>query len=78
MMKLVSLLKLDEEEDGNVLLLGGDICGMVEQKLNYCLAYKVLSSKAMPRDVFRTQIPKILQVVEKVNVEMIGNNIFIM
>lgn len=30
----------------------------------------------MPRDVFCTQIPKILQVVENLNVELIGNSIF--
>ena len=63
-LRLVSSLKLDAEEDDNVLLLGRDISGMGEWKLNYFLDCKVLSSKAMPRDMLRTQIPKILQVVE--------------
>ncbi|KAL5568428.1 hypothetical protein UlMin_025003 [Ulmus minor] len=75
-LKLVSSLKLDAEEDEYVLMVG-DISRMWERKLNSCLACKVLSSKAMPRDVFRSQLPKILQVVENVNVELIENNIFI-
>ena len=74
---LISSLRIDDEEDGNVLSLGGDLCGLGERKLNYCLACKVLSSKAMPREVCRSQILQILQVVENVNVELIGTNLFI-
>ncbi|KAL5567492.1 hypothetical protein UlMin_024067 [Ulmus minor] len=77
-LKLVSLLKLDAEEDENVLMVGGDISRKGEQKLNSCLVCKVMSSKAMPKDVFCAQLPKILQVVENVNVELIENNIFIL
>ena len=46
-LNLVSLLKIDEEEDGRVVLLRRDLCNLGECKLSSCLAYKVLSSKAM-------------------------------
>ena len=77
-LKSVSSLKIDDEENDNVVLLGGDLCSLGEQKLNSCLACKVCSSKALPRDVFRNQIPKILQLVGTIYVELIGNNLFIL
>ena len=51
-LKLLSSLKIDEEEDHGVGMLGGDLCTMGERKLNSWLVYKVLSLKAIPRDLF--------------------------
>ncbi|KAL5578306.1 hypothetical protein UlMin_020005 [Ulmus minor] len=77
-LKLVSSLKIDDEENDSVVWLGDDLCSLGEQKLNSCLACKVYSSKALPRDLFRNQIPKILQLVGTISVELIGSNLFIL
>ena len=77
-LKLVNSLKIDDEKEGEIVLQEGDICRVGERKLHSCLACKVLSSKATPRDLFRSQIPKILQLIENVTVELIGNNLFIL
>ncbi|KAL5571078.1 hypothetical protein UlMin_020675 [Ulmus minor] len=43
-----------------------------------CLGCKVISSKAINRELFRAQIPKILQLNHMVEIELIGPNIFVL
>ena len=43
-----------------------------------CLLCKILTTKAIPRDVFRSQVPKLLQLVGSVNIEIVGSNTFIL
>lgn len=46
------------------------------QKLESCLVGKVFSSKAVNRETFRIQMPRILQAKKSVNIELIGENLF--
>ena len=58
---LVNSLKIISDDlDGGVVILDGKSMEHGEKKLHAYLACKVLSTTAMPRDVFRAQVPKIL------------------
>lgn len=46
--------------------------------MDLCLVGKILSSKAVNRETFRTQMPRILQAKKQVKIEVVGENIFIL
>ena len=60
-------MKISEDLDGGVVKLDEKSMDFGERKLHAWLACKVVSTKAMPRDVLRTQAPKLLQSVGTVN-----------
>ncbi|KAL5539058.1 hypothetical protein UlMin_044550 [Ulmus minor] len=77
-LSLISSLQIQDDADGEVIPLHADIHGVGKKMLDACLACKVVSTKAMPREVFRSQVPKLLQLVGSTTVEIIGNNLFIL
>ena len=77
-LSLINSLQIKDDADGEVISLQGDIHGAGKKMLDAYLVCKVVSTKAMPREVFRSQVPKLLQLVGFANVEIIGNNLFIL
>ena len=67
-----------EDINGDVVMLDGEIFNIGERKLHACLVCKVVSTKAIPWEVFCAQIPKLLHFVGSMNIETIGSNLFIM
>lgn len=49
-----------------------------EARVANCLVARVISSKAVNREVFRVQIPRIIQLTRKMEIEFAGDNTFIM
>ncbi|KAL5576069.1 hypothetical protein UlMin_017768 [Ulmus minor] len=75
---LINSLKISNEESSQVVVLRDDLRERSEASLWLCLGCKVIASKAINRELFRVQIPKILQLKHKVEIELIGPNIFVL
>ncbi|KAL5578462.1 hypothetical protein UlMin_020161 [Ulmus minor] len=75
---LINSLKISNEDSSQVVFLGDDLQERSEANLRLCLSCKVIASKAINRELFRVQIPKILQLKHKVEIELIGPNIFVL
>ena len=52
-LQLVNSLRINDEFDGEVVSLEGDVGYITEKKLQSCLVCKVVSPKAMPIELFR-------------------------
>ena len=55
-LELVNSLKICDEFDGGDVSLDTDVDHFDEKKLQFCLVCKVISTKEMPREVFRAQV----------------------
>lgn len=75
--KLVSVMKLSNEKEGNTVNLSADLIHEGKGRQERCLIGKVFSSKAVNRDIFRTHMPRILQAQKQIEIEAAGDNIFI-
>lgn len=60
------------------MLFPADLAKLGKNRLENCLATKVFSAKAINRDTFRNQMPRIIQASNHVQVELLGKNIFLL
>ncbi|XP_075483839.1 uncharacterized protein At4g02000-like [Primulina tabacum] len=74
----VNALKLSSSNKDGVVIISADLTSQGLQRLDSCLVGKVLSSKAVNRDTFRTHMPRILQAKKPVNIEVVGENTFLL
>ncbi|XP_073067166.1 uncharacterized protein [Primulina eburnea] len=74
--KLVRDLKLSQAKDKNLVVLSSDLASRGLQRLESCLIGKVFTAKAVNRETFRTQMPRIIQAKKGINIEMVGDNLF--
>lgn len=59
--KLVKNLKLSQDKNKAHVVLTSDLDCLGRERLESCLVGKVFSSKAVNRETFRTNMPRILQ-----------------
>lgn len=74
----VSSLKLSQGNYGEPLIIQADLALCGKYRLESCLVSKIFSAKAINRETFRVQMPKILQTKKPVHIEVIGENIFLL
>ncbi|KAK6144176.1 hypothetical protein DH2020_020996 [Rehmannia glutinosa] len=77
-MRLVEILKRTKVEDEDRVILDGDTVKKEADRVQHCLLAKVFSNKPVNREVFKQQMPKILQTSKSVEVEVVGENLFIL
>ncbi|KAK6164317.1 hypothetical protein DH2020_001181 [Rehmannia glutinosa] len=78
MARLVEIMKRTRVDDADKLQLYNNTVKIEMERMKGCLLAKVFSNKQMNREIFKTQMPKILQTSKSVEVEAVGDNLFIM
>ncbi|XP_073153566.1 uncharacterized protein [Henckelia pumila] len=73
--KRVGKLKLSIVEP---IIIPAELTTFGQQKMESCLVAKVMSAKAVNRETFRAQMPRILQAKKQVIIEVIGENLFLL
>lgn len=74
---LVKDIKHYRKDDEKLFLKDEDL-EIGETRVANCLVAQVIFPKAVNREVFRTQLPRILQFYKKVDIEFVGDNTFLM
>ncbi|XP_057792251.1 uncharacterized protein LOC131009066 [Salvia miltiorrhiza] len=75
--RLVDQLKLSEEADQATVPLTSKLTEQLRDKTKFCLAGKVFANKQINRDLLVTHLPNILQTTQRVDIEIVGSNIFV-
>ncbi|XP_057779505.1 uncharacterized protein LOC130998089 [Salvia miltiorrhiza] len=75
--RLVNQLKLSEEADDSTVALSASLTNNLRLQTKLCLVGKVFASKQVNRELLLTQLPIILQTQLRVDVEIVGPNLFI-
>lgn len=78
MIRRVNELKLSHDKNDLRIKLSNDLSHLGQERLSRCLLGKVFSPKAINRDVFRSQMPKLLQAQKHIDIEIVGENLFIL
>ncbi|KAK6163027.1 hypothetical protein DH2020_002868 [Rehmannia glutinosa] len=76
--KLVEEMRKTKVTSEDKVKLGSDIVKRETDRIQGCLLAKVFSNKPIHRDTFKQQMPKILQTSKPVEIESVGENLFIM
>lgn len=74
----VEAMKLISEDREVPVLIPEDLTLFGQKRLDRCLVAKVFLEKAVNRDTFRSQMPRILQSKKDVKVEVVGDNLFLL
>lgn len=74
----VNNLKISSHRRGAPLILSTELANLGQQKLGSWLVGKVFSSKMVNRDTFRFQMPRILEAKKQIDIEVIGENTFLL
>ncbi|KAL5862157.1 hypothetical protein ACOSQ4_003453 [Xanthoceras sorbifolium] len=75
-LRLCKALSLSEE-DGPVLDITGDVQADGIRSVKHCLVGKILSRRKVNREAFRGTIEQIWGTVGRVEIEMVGDNVFV-
>ncbi|KAK6131095.1 hypothetical protein DH2020_035171 [Rehmannia glutinosa] len=75
--RLLSDIKLLPSTDKEKLVLDDKTLKLGAEKSGRCLIAKVFASKAINREAFRQQMPRLLQTTRKVEIETAGSNFFV-
>ncbi|XP_073025065.1 uncharacterized protein [Primulina eburnea] len=75
--RLVNDLKLSHNDPNDTVNLEEEDIKIGEERLLRCLVAKVLSPKAINRDAFRQQMPRVLQSEKRIIIEATGDNTFV-
>lgn len=75
--QLVNEMKLSHSDPNEVVNLEEADARIGEERLSRCLVVKILSPKAINRDAFRQQMPRILRAERHMNIEDTGDNTFV-
>ncbi|KAL5807728.1 hypothetical protein ACOSQ3_028419 [Xanthoceras sorbifolium] len=75
-LRLCEALSLSEE-DGPVLDIAGDVQADGIRSVEHCLVGKILSRRKVNREAFRGTIEQIWGTVGRIEIEMVGNNVFV-
>ncbi|XP_073025102.1 uncharacterized protein [Primulina eburnea] len=77
--RLVNDLKISRQPpDDPPLLIEAETLSIGEKCIDHCLVAKIFSSKAINRDAFITQIPRILQANKHIEIGALGDNMFLL
>ncbi|KAK6123768.1 hypothetical protein DH2020_042488 [Rehmannia glutinosa] len=77
-LKCIANIKISNKAEKNTLTLEQELRQKGEERITKCLVAKILSSKLINRDTFRQHLPRILQAVKKIDIEVVGENLFIL
>ncbi|KAL5734135.1 hypothetical protein ACOSP7_031996 [Xanthoceras sorbifolium] len=75
-LRLCEALSLSEE-DGPVLDISGDVQADGIRSVEHCLVGKILSRRKVNREAFRGTIEQIWGTVGRIEIEMVGDNVFV-
>lgn len=75
--RLVHKLNLVPDIDKECFVLPTAVAKLGQTRLDSSLVAKVFSPKAVNKETFRSQMPKIIQVTKCVEVEIVGEYIFL-
>ncbi|KAL5770302.1 hypothetical protein ACOSP7_014456 [Xanthoceras sorbifolium] len=75
-LRLCETLSLSEE-DGPVLDIAGDVQADGIRSVEHCLVGKILSHRKVNREAFRGTIEQIWGTVGRIEIEMVGDNVFV-
>ncbi|KAL5825747.1 hypothetical protein ACOSQ3_021810 [Xanthoceras sorbifolium] len=75
-LKLCEALSLSEE-DGPILDIAGDVQADGIRSVEHCLVGKILSRRKVNREAFRGTIEQIWGTVGRLEIEMVGDNVFV-
>ncbi|KAL5827975.1 hypothetical protein ACOSQ3_019817 [Xanthoceras sorbifolium] len=75
-LRLCEALSLSEE-DGPVLDIAGDVQADGIRSVEHCLVGKILSRRKVNREAFRGTIEQIWGTVGRIEIEMVGDNVFV-
>ncbi|KAL5804737.1 hypothetical protein ACOSQ3_031537 [Xanthoceras sorbifolium] len=75
-LKLCEALSLSEE-DGPILDIAGDVQADGIRSVEHCLVGKILSRRKVNREAFRGTIDQIWGTVGRLEIEMVGDNVFV-
>lgn len=75
--KLVEELKLTSEAKEDGISLTPDLVALTHERAARCLVGKIFASRVTNRDVLRTNLPRILQIRNNIDVEIVGDNLFL-
>ncbi|KAK6119836.1 hypothetical protein DH2020_046431 [Rehmannia glutinosa] len=76
--KLVEVLKRTNVGEVEQVVLDKETIQEESDRMHLCLVAKIFSNKPIPRETFKQQMPRILQTSKAVEVESVGENIFIL
>ncbi|KAK6147850.1 hypothetical protein DH2020_018762 [Rehmannia glutinosa] len=76
--KLVEELKRTSVGDDDKVFLNKLTVWKEADKMNSCLLAKIFANKPIPRETVKIQMPKILQTSRTVEIEAVGENLYIM
>ncbi|KAK6146676.1 hypothetical protein DH2020_020545 [Rehmannia glutinosa] len=77
-LKRINNIKISNKGEKNTLTLEQELRQKGEDRIANCLVTKILSSKLINKDTFRQHLPRILQTVKKIDIEVVGENLFIL
>lgn len=74
----VGKIKLHSDFSDVPLVISSSSAFLGQQRLKTCLVRKVFSAKAVNRETFQSQMPRILQAKKQITIEVVGDNIFLL
>ncbi|XP_057770941.1 uncharacterized protein LOC130990729 [Salvia miltiorrhiza] len=75
--RLVDKLKLEEEADESTVNLSQHLSESLRQKTKLCLVGKVFAGHQINRELLANHLPSILQAQQRVDIEIVGANLFV-
>ncbi|XP_057790456.1 uncharacterized protein LOC131007563 [Salvia miltiorrhiza] len=75
--RLVDKLKLEEEADASIVNLSQTLSENLRQNTKLCLVGKVFAGHQISRELIANHLPNILQAKQRVDIEIVGANIFV-
>ncbi|XP_075499819.1 uncharacterized protein LOC142538372 [Primulina tabacum] len=75
--RCVRSMQISSNNKKDPIVLPEDLASIGKNRLDSCLVCKIFSSKAVNRETFRVQMPRILQAKKPIQIEVIGENIFL-
>lgn len=75
--RLIKELDLSQEAEVNAIELPQDLTNIILERAAKCLVLKIFSARSMNREAVRTQVPRIIQARKRVDVELVGDNLFV-
>lgn len=76
--RLVEEMRLSKTDEESRVVIEWDVVRRETDRRNLCLLVKVFVNKPTNRELFRQKMPQILNLSKPVEVEMVGENLFIM
>lgn len=75
--RLVEELKLSNEAKEGQVELSLNLTAITHDRANKCLVGKIFAMRVVNREALRSQLPKILQARRDIEVEIVGDNMFV-